>query len=279
MTWYEVGAGPTVLFLHGCYDSALYRPLVDLFTDRHRCVIHDQRGAQQSPVDRADPDALDVHRYIADMERLRHDLAIDRCSIIAHSSGTVLALMYALAHPQRIDKLVLIGLGPLSDDMRDVYRANTQRIIEAVDDVTWDTADGAYRHALRTGQPLSQRLDATHIRIWSRVMTYGRDAAERFARDYLAEGGIARRPPNWTGFDGQSILDRAGAITVPVLLLHGHQDYEPLAQVYELAGRLPNARIVLLNRCGHLTWLDQPEGTRAAIEPFLAGGQAAEAGA
>jgi proline iminopeptidase len=271
MTWYQTGDGPAVLFLHGCYDTLLYRPLLDLFANRYHCITYDQRGAERSRLSPPSADALHVDRFVADLESLRQHLRLDRLTLIGHSWGTGLALLYALRHPAHVDQMVLIGPGLLCPAASDVYRANVQRVTDLLADDVWSTVSEQYRQALRTGRPLTPEADAAYIHIWSRVMVFSHEQAERFARDYLAAGGIARRPPNAVGLDDCRLLERAPEITCPTLILHGHQDYEPIAQACELTRRLPAAQLVLLNRCGHLTWLDQPQATFDAIHAFLGG--------
>jgi pimeloyl-ACP methyl ester carboxylesterase len=60
-----------------------------------------------------------------------------------------------------------------------------------------------------------------------------------------------------------------GRITAPVLIVYGYQDFEPITQAYLLREQLPHAQLCLLNECGHLPWLEQPELFYTALTEFL----------
>jgi pimeloyl-ACP methyl ester carboxylesterase len=69
------------------------------------------------------------------------------------------------------------------------------------------------------------------------------------------------------------LLD-AEKIVAPTLVVYGYQDYEPITQAYLIRERIPQTRIRFLNRCGHMTWIEQPEGTFEAVDSFLTEGSA-----
>ncbi len=268
MTWHEVGRGPTVLFLHGSYDHVLCRPMLELFADRFRCVVHDQRGTEASPLPAHTDETLDARKFIEDVEALRRHLGLDRLALVGHSWGATLGLLYGGAFPQRIERLALIGAGPVNQEMRAVYRANVRRMIppECLDE--WDRLSEQYRVVV-DGDQVPEDVDRLHIHFWSRIMVCQSRQAERFAEDYLRAGGQRRRAPNSRRFRHEDALDAARRITAPVVVMYGYQDYEPITQGYLLRECMPHARLVFLNECGHLVWLDQPEAFRRELLAFL----------
>jgi proline iminopeptidase len=98
--WLVVHGGPG----SGCQPGAL----APLSMARHRIVAPDQRGCGAS-LPAGCTDGNTTPALVADLERLREHLGIDRWSILAGSWGTVVALAYARRHPQRIERLVLRG--------------------------------------------------------------------------------------------------------------------------------------------------------------------------
>jgi proline iminopeptidase len=97
---------PPLLFVHGGPGSGSYDFLSfqgDLLSERFDLIAVDQRGVQHSdPLD----GPVDDDIIIADYETLRTRLGIDRWSLIGHSYGGHLALRYAVAHPDAVDKVV-----------------------------------------------------------------------------------------------------------------------------------------------------------------------------
>ena len=68
---------------------------------------YDQRGGGQSPVPRETP--VGWREHVADLEAIRVSLAIDRLTLCGYSWGGLLALLYLLEHPQRVERLALVS--------------------------------------------------------------------------------------------------------------------------------------------------------------------------
>jgi len=277
MHWYECGSGAPVLFLHGCYDTILYRPLADLFSHKYRCVLYDQRGAASSALEIRDDQTLHVDRFVNDLECLRHHLGIDKICLIGHSWGATLAALYGGRFPERVGRLVLIGMGPIDQQMHAVYKANALRMIAPDSRDRWRELCEAYRPVVQTGAAMvPEHLDEEYTGLWTRVMFYFPRNAERFTHEYMAAGGYRRRPPNPRGFTYDRTLSSVSRITAPALILYGYQDYEPITQAFVLQRRLANARVSFLNECGHAAWADQPEALFEVVDSFLSGHSTAE---
>ena len=110
--WEQSGnpAGQPVVFLHGgpgAGASADHRRFFD--PARYRIVIFDQRGAGRSTPLGDLTDNTTAH-LVADIERLRQLLGIERWVAFGGSWGSTLALAYAQAHPARVKALVLRGI-------------------------------------------------------------------------------------------------------------------------------------------------------------------------
>ena len=65
-------------------------------------------------------------------------------------------------------------------------------------------------------------------------------------------------------------VNRLDRITSPVLVVQGHQDLAPEETAFLIRDRVKGSKIVLLNRCGHVPFADQPEATWRALDEFLA---------
>ncbi|MDT8856810.1 alpha/beta fold hydrolase [Paracoccaceae bacterium Fryx2] len=100
-------AGVPVVCLHGGPGSGCSPEMQSLFdAARHRVVFIDQRGAGQSLPARSRHANTTAH-LIADMERVRAHLGIDRWLVVGGSWGVTLALAYAQTHPSRVTGLAL----------------------------------------------------------------------------------------------------------------------------------------------------------------------------
>lgn len=111
MAYRQIGVPgvPPWLVLHGGPGSGSQPGLLAPFMlERQQVIVPDQRGAGLSrPRGRTAGNHTD--QLVADLERLRQHLGIERWNVMAGSWGTVLALRYAQCHPERVIRLVLRG--------------------------------------------------------------------------------------------------------------------------------------------------------------------------
>src|SRR5256885_11165343 len=108
----RVGDGPPpVVVLHGGpgahHDYLL--PQYDRLAHGRTLLYYDQRGGGRSPVPRDTP--VGWREHVADLEALRDRWGQDRVTLLGYSWGGLLAVLYALEHPARIDRLAL-GCSP-----------------------------------------------------------------------------------------------------------------------------------------------------------------------
>jgi proline iminopeptidase len=274
LAWYEAGSGPPVVFLNGGPgDTHRYmRAAVEPLTAELHCVLYDQRGCGQSQLGRLDEQTLHVDRFVGDLEALRRHLGLERLRLVGHSWGATLALLYAIVHPGQVDRLVLVGMGPISDDLEAVATANLLKPLSAAERAERATLRLQVRSALAAGddagvRALRAREASLHFRAWFASP----EALQRFLPDYLADN-----PPNrrvnalaWTCYKQLRSGLRYERVSAPVLIIYGYQDFEPITQAYVLRERMPQAQICFLNECGHVPWLECPEEFYRAVRTFL----------
>src|SRR3989440_7743292 len=118
----RVGQGPPVVVLHGGpgahHDYLL--PQYDHLAEGGRALLYyDQRGGGRSPVPRDVP--VGWREHVADLETLRAHWELDRLTLLGYSWGGLLAVLYALEHPDRIARLALVSSAPVTAAWRDEF--------------------------------------------------------------------------------------------------------------------------------------------------------------
>src|SRR3989475_3411459 len=123
----RAGDGPPVVVLHGGpgahHDYLL--PQYDLLARGRTLLYYDQRGGGRSPVGRDTP--VGWREHVAHLEALRRHWSIDRLTLLGYSWGGLLAVLYWLEHPQRVERLALVSPAPA----RAAWRAAFQRRLPA----------------------------------------------------------------------------------------------------------------------------------------------------
>ncbi len=267
LAYHVSGKGTSVVCLPGgpMQDSAYLGGLGGL-SRRLRLILLDHRGTGQSqtPTDTA---SYRCDYLVDDVEALREHLGLDRMTLLGHSAGANLAVLYAARHPERIGKLVLIapstlavGITATSDVRREVVRLREGE--------PWFGPASTAFEAIQAGQATDGD--------WAAIapLTYGRwDAA---ARAHHASGNKQRSAKAAAVFGARGAFDppttRAAlaAFHAPVFLLAGQFDVAaPPRAVAELAGLFPNATLVTQPRAGHYPWLDDPTWFTTTTAAFL----------
>ena len=161
MAYRDCGArgGECWLVLHGGPGASCHPGLLAPFQLGHqRAVLPDQRGAGRSrPAARLAGNHTD--QLVADLETLRRHLGIERWALLAGSWGTVVALRYAQAHPERVTRLVLRGaFGLKQREIFGLLRADVQRDRAVSRSLHWPRAP--YSGGVRVLARLEQMLQS-----------------------------------------------------------------------------------------------------------------------
>ena len=277
-----VAAGLPVVFLHGGPGGgclARHRELFDL--TRYRVTLFDQRGCGRS-LPRGAVQANTSDALIADIERLRQHLGIERWLVFGGSWGAGLALAYAAAHRTACLGLVLRGvfLGRASDldwffqqarqFLPDAWAALAAQAPEAARDdlLRWLTGG---LHGSDAGAALSR---AIAWEAWESSVSQRQSAAPRVdglpAADAAALLDKYRVQSHYLThgcFWGDSaLLARAQTLaSVPTAILHGRLDWVCRPQAaWDLYQCLPGSKLQWLETCGHSPF--EPAMSQALVQ-------------
>jgi len=249
--YYELsGGGPPLLFVHGmCGDAEVFAGQARRFADRYTCVRYDRRGHSRSDLGGA---AISVARHADDAAAVIEALDLAPCLIVGSSSGAVIALDVALRYRHLLRAAVLSEPPLFSLD-----RAAGEAAIEELTLVV--------EQALDTGGP-SEAVDAFFRLIcpglWSMI-------DERRKDRYRANAGIGFTDLRSPSLDISAV--ELSALAIPTLVVTGDTSYPVLRSVARrLAGAVPDACLVELAGCGHVTYAEQPDAFARAVATFAA---------
>ncbi len=261
--------GQPVIILHGGPGGGS-NPTMRRFHDpaRYRIVLFDQRGCGRSTPN-ASLDNNTTPDLVADIERIRIELGIERFQLFGGSWGSTLALAYAETHPERVSAMILRGIFLLTQaELRWFYQegcswiypeafAEFQRLIPQ--DERSDMI-AAYHRRL-TSPDLSVRFAAA--RAWSiwegttlslipepeRVARFGADhyalAFARIESHYFVNAGFFRR-------DGELLLEAERLRDIPGVIVHGRYDVvTPVKNAVLLNKAWPASDLRIVADAGH----------------------------
>ena len=111
----EIGEGPPIVVLHGGpdFDHVYLLPELDALADVGRLVAYDQRGRGRSYHGEG-PRDVTIASEMADLDRIREWTGSPSVTVLGHSWGGLLAMEYAVRHPERVSRLILVDTAPPS---------------------------------------------------------------------------------------------------------------------------------------------------------------------
>jgi proline iminopeptidase len=261
--------GQPVLLVHGGPGGGS-NPTMRRFHDpgHYRIILFDQRGCGRSTPN-ASIEANTTWHLVADMERLREALHIERWQLFGGSWGSTLALAYAEVHPERVTSLILRGIFLVRRaELEWFYQKGCSWIypdaFAAYESVIPPAERGdmisAYHKRLTDPDP-DVRLNAAKAwSVWEgstlsllqdpeRMRNFGADAyAIAFARiecHYFVNAGFFSN-------DGQLLTDSVRLRDIPGTIIHGRYDVvTPVKNAWDLKAAWPSAELRIVADAGH----------------------------
>ena len=274
--YYEVSgnpAGKPVVFVHGGPGGGTNANQRRFFDPKaYRIVLFDQRGCGQSTPHASLEDNTTWH-LVADMERLRELLGIERWQVFGGSWGSTLALAYAQRHPERVTELILRGVFLLRDsELRWFYQSGASAIfpdawesyLEHIPESERGDMIAAYYRRLTSEDPEVRLAAARRWSVWEASTSFilpqpgyvqqagsDDDFALAFARiesHYFVNRGFFE-------VDGQLLRDVERIRDIPGVIVQGRYDVVcPATSAWELAQAWPKAQLELVPDAGHSSY-------------------------
>ena len=279
---YGSSGAPRLLVLHGgpgAHHDYLLPQMLGLNRtggDRE-LLFYDQRGGGRSKVAAAASDPITWQTHVGDLGTVIAEFGLGQATVVGYSWGALLALLYAseaarlgdLAKPAA---LVVIDPAPISRQYRGQFEREFARR-QASAEVE------RLRHELAASN-LRERDPEAHRQRNFELSVAGYFADPRSARDLTPFRVSARVQQSvWDSLgDFDLVTDgRLASIRVPTLIVHGRQDPIPLASSEAAAGAIgADAQLVVLDNCGHVPYVEQPDALFTAIDSFLSRAPSAE---
>jgi proline iminopeptidase len=240
---------------------------LDELTERHRVAFYDSRNRGRSDAV-SDPTRIGFDHEVDDAETVRRGLGIERTSWLGWSYLAGVVVRHALAHPVRVDRLVLVSpIGPAaslgSDLVHDAEPGGLARLDQLrAAGLDRDQPQRFCEEWRAVYLPLQVSDPASLQRMRSRPCEHPNEwpahVTAALAHVFIALGDYDWRP-------------ELAALDVPALVVHGADDVGQRDAAVAWVTALPNARLLELDGVLRLPWLEAPQAFFGAVSEFLAG--------
>ena len=266
--WARYGrlGAPKLIVLHGGpgADHRYLLPQMLRLGERYDLIFYDQRGGGRSKSDVQVPITWRTH--VEDLGAVVIEFGLEPLSIVGYSWGAMLALLYTIE--QRINphlvpptRLALMNPAPMTREYRRQFEAEFARRQQSPRIV--EMREALARSGLRERDPAAYRQRAFELS----VAGYFSDPGK--ARDLTPFRVVGRVQQSvWESLGDFDLIRGLEGVKVPSIVIHGRDDPIPLASSLE-AARALGTNLVVLDDCGHVPYVEQPERFFSALDTFL----------
>jgi 3-oxoadipate enol-lactonase len=245
------GTGSPLLLIHaGIADSRMWAPQVQAFANDFDMIRPDLRGYGDSELPPGS------YSLLSDLIALLDNLEVDRVHVVGCSMGGALAIDFVLEHPDRVDRLVLVGSGVSGSNLAE--------------------ADAALAVEIEAAEK-TRDLDAVNraeVRLWVDGPRRPEGSAPAAIRELVLDMNGRALRSDWDSAEDERLdppaIDRLSEITAPTLVIVGDEDLPHTSANADLiASRIAGSRTVVIKDAAHLPSLERPEEFNRVVLDFL----------
>jgi proline iminopeptidase len=260
-----VGSGPPLVVVGGPQLGHQYmRPLDDLATD-FRLWYYDARGSGRTEI--GDPSQMSFAGAVEDLEALRQSLDLDRLSLLGHSLGGHVAYLYASRHPERMESLILVDVGPPLDEELG------RRFMSAMEARRTPQDDEAGVQIRASAEFQSGEPRALELFIKNLYGPFFRDPATPAGLDWgftpiTAANVLEYEERLMSTLDALDPVGSLGRVNCRTIVVHGEADPIPWEFGKLIADRIPAARLVVIPGASHFPFVEDRPAFLSAVRQF-----------
>lgn len=249
--YFERGSGPALVLLHGMFgDCGDWETVLEPLAETYRVIAPDLPGFGAS----AKPDvSYDAEFFLDWLDALFESLHVRKAVLVGNSFGGEIAILFALAHPEKVARLILVSSGGLR-----FYTENERNLIVEKFSVPNLKALTPAAHEFLFQTVFSQKGTA-----WRRYLE--KQNAKLLRPDFAQYATALHRCMRlaFSLYFDQKLT----RLRMPVLLIWGDGDVVfPIALAQRALKRIRNGELVLLEGGGHAPQLENPEAFVRAVE-------------
>jgi proline iminopeptidase len=264
-----VGSGSPILIVHGGpgLNHTYFLPHFTTLAKRHKLIFIDQRACGKSS-GHLDSTQMNLRLFVEDMEAVRKELKLGKVSVVAHSWGGLLGILYASRYPEHISSLVLSNsVSPKSGEYDQQASETTKSRYSRVDSL------------LQAEILTSEEFKSGHINAYQ--LLFKIVFKQSFKNQLYSDSLNLTLPPDFMqkrnvlflmskelfSYDFYPELKK---VKCPTLIIHGDYDAIPLALAQQIKRSIQHSVLLVIKDVGHFPFIEQKSIFFNAVENQIA---------
>ena len=263
-----MGEGEPLLVIHGgpVLDHSYFLPHLESLAKDFQLIFYDQRACGKSSID-IDSATMNLAGFVEDIEQIRQKMGFEKINILGHSWGGLVAMKYAIAHNDKIDRLILSNsMAPSATDWQ-TENIEASKQINPDDRRRLDNivSTGLIRSAnptpyIKEMMLLSFKSQMANAENISKLNLYIPD-------DFQQRSGVfGLLGPDLGEFDLYAQLER---ITTPTLVLFGETEAAVNLHAQKMTDSFSEAELIVIPDSGHFPFIENPTEFDRVVKHFL----------
>jgi pimeloyl-ACP methyl ester carboxylesterase len=256
----ESGHGDAVLMIHGGNSfAASWAPLIQPLSRQFHLYLPDRPGCGLT--DKVDYRGVPFRQHsVAFVRNLLDRIGIERATLVGNSMGGYFAFAFALAHPERVVKIAVIGATPLINNAMPI--PHRMLSVPGLNRFIWS------RVSARATPP--RALYAHPEKLRPEVLSCAR-VGGRLPGAVKSWLTMVEELGTLAGFRARyNLKGEMKNIRVPSLFIQGDKDgYGTVASVQRVQKGMPRSQLEVVPNAGHVPWYDETEHCLRSLQHFL----------
>ncbi len=255
----QEGEGLPLIVHHGGpgLDQTVIAPHLNPLVQHVQLICYDHRGSGRSAAPQG-PDPYKIDRFVGDLDALAKTLDARPFALLGHSFGGIVALHFALAHPELLTHLILVCTPTSHDFIQQVEDALPSRL---------DQEALAEMRSLQDSKP-SDYVMRRSLELLAPIYFHDPARVSELKLDSVQFGPESQAV--WDSLEGFDLRPRLSEIEVPTLVIAGDSDLSVTPErARETADALPHSKLLVIKNSGHYPFIEQPEAFNSGVLQFL----------
>ncbi|MBL6448149.1 proline iminopeptidase-family hydrolase [Fulvivirga sp. 29W222] len=262
-----IGSGSPIIVVHGgpVLDHSYFLPQFNELAKDHQLIFYDQRACGKSSIE-VDTSSMSIAGFVDDIEQLRTSLKLEKIDLLGHSWGGLLAMHYAIKYPQNLDHLILSNSMPASTEG---WQAEEQQLASRI-----TKEDSLSRAAIIHSEEMKNRSASAIKKLM--MLSFKTQFHNKNLLDslnlYIPEDFMDRSAKfsylgkDLTDFD---LYNGLKDVSVPTLIIYGEDEPAATLSGKALESSIPQAQLLVIPKCGHFPFVEQPDVYFQGIKQFI----------